>query len=675
MSTICLNMIVKNESKIITRLFDSVLSVIDTYCICDTGSTDDTIQVIAKYFADKNIPGKVVSRPFDDFCTTRNFALCSCLGMSDFVLLMDADMVLTTSFAPIRPDIRAVLRTYLTKYDAMKVLQGNPSYYYGNMRVVKNNGNYRYAGVTHECLSAIRPSSEGNISKEVLCIHDISDGGCKTDKYDRDAKLLLSGIEAEPNNSRYHFYLANTMYDTGQYDKAIEYYKKRSTMGDWQQEVWYSHYRMGLCWMAKNNPEMAISSFLNAYAINPRRVENLFELFKYYRGTKQLPLMNAFYQMAYPSLVCGMAVGAAGGALVREDQLFLAAYIYDCSFAYEFTTIASHIGVTRVDNEIVSVFNHCKHSHTVANTLYNMKFYKHILQQTGRQIFDDEFTVGEHTYRSSSSCLTLTDSGPKMIIRYVSFFIQPDGTYVGKVHTINKCVQLALTDDVFSVQNEALYADECTSATCICVEDMRIWQDENAVMRYMGTGLFPHATSRFRVGIAGGICDNNSIQTCAEIKSTFNNEWCEKNWVYAGVPSETPGAILVVYKWQPMQLCEIRDNKLYLMREQSLPLIFSHVRGSTAGFLKDSEVWFVVHMVSYEKPRHYYHMIAVFTKEMTLKRYSAPFKFEGVDIEFCLSIVVGDQHTFMNYSTRDRTTRIGNYDTNYLNKSVLIYTP
>ena len=41
--TLCLNMIVKNESKIITRLFDSVLQIIDSYCICDTGSNDNTI--------------------------------------------------------------------------------------------------------------------------------------------------------------------------------------------------------------------------------------------------------------------------------------------------------------------------------------------------------------------------------------------------------------------------------------------------------------------------------------------------------------------------------------------------------------------------------------------------------------------------------------------------------
>ena len=44
--TICLNMIVKNESKIILRLLDTVLPIIDTYCICDTGSTDMTKELI-----------------------------------------------------------------------------------------------------------------------------------------------------------------------------------------------------------------------------------------------------------------------------------------------------------------------------------------------------------------------------------------------------------------------------------------------------------------------------------------------------------------------------------------------------------------------------------------------------------------------------------------------------
>ena len=43
---LCLNMIVKNESKVIRRLLESALPIIDSYCICDTGSTDDTKEII-----------------------------------------------------------------------------------------------------------------------------------------------------------------------------------------------------------------------------------------------------------------------------------------------------------------------------------------------------------------------------------------------------------------------------------------------------------------------------------------------------------------------------------------------------------------------------------------------------------------------------------------------------
>ena len=52
---ICLNMIVKNESAIIIRLLESVIPLIDSYCICDTGSTDNTITLIKEYCKSKNI--------------------------------------------------------------------------------------------------------------------------------------------------------------------------------------------------------------------------------------------------------------------------------------------------------------------------------------------------------------------------------------------------------------------------------------------------------------------------------------------------------------------------------------------------------------------------------------------------------------------------------------------
>ena len=52
---LCLNMIVKNESKVIRRLLESAAPIIDSYCICDTGSTDDTKEIIRDFFKSRNI--------------------------------------------------------------------------------------------------------------------------------------------------------------------------------------------------------------------------------------------------------------------------------------------------------------------------------------------------------------------------------------------------------------------------------------------------------------------------------------------------------------------------------------------------------------------------------------------------------------------------------------------
>ena len=89
--------------------------------------------------------------------------------------------------------------------------------------------------------------------------------------------------------------------------------------------------------------------------------------------------------------------------------------------------------------------------------------------------------------------------------------------------------------------------------------------------------------------------------------------------------------------------------------------------------IEEKEIWFITHLVSYENPRHYYHLIVVFDENMNLLRYSAPFKFEGEPIEYCLSIVVEDDDVLINYSTWDRTTRIGVYDKKYID-SIVKYT-
>ena len=64
LKTICLNMIVKNESHIILNTLENLYSYIkfSYWVISDTGSTDDTKSIITNFFKQKNIPGELVER-------------------------------------------------------------------------------------------------------------------------------------------------------------------------------------------------------------------------------------------------------------------------------------------------------------------------------------------------------------------------------------------------------------------------------------------------------------------------------------------------------------------------------------------------------------------------------------------------------------------------------------
>ena len=133
---ICLNMIIKNESKIITRLLDSLLFFIDYYVICDTGSTDNTIEVLEEYFKDKEIKGKIIQKKFENFGTTRTYALKACENEpnSDYILLLDADMKLR--FAP---DFNTDEFKKSLNKDLYFILQGTENFQWKNARIIRNN--------------------------------------------------------------------------------------------------------------------------------------------------------------------------------------------------------------------------------------------------------------------------------------------------------------------------------------------------------------------------------------------------------------------------------------------------------------------------------------------------------------------------------------------------------
>lgn len=663
MIRLCLNMIVKNESKIITRLFDSIISIIDCYCICDTGSTDNTINIIKNYFEDKNIPGKIIQESFVHFSHNRNLAIKACDGMADYLLLLDADMEVK---------LNNFNKQILSNYDNFYIFQGNNNFYYKNIRIIKNifsnNYNYQYIGATHEYISHNDNCTSTTIDKNIFFIRDIGDGGCKHNKFQRDIQLLTDAINSEPNNCRNYFYLANSYYDICNYNEAIEYYKKRIELKGWNQEVWYSYYKIGLSYMNLNNFSSALFYWLEAYDYLPNRIENIYEIVKYYRINSKHKLAYHFYKLAESKL-----------NLKKDDWLFLHNDIYSYKLYFEYIIIAYYNNIKNINNEFIYLFNSSKDTTINNNTLFNLKFYNIKLISNKIINFNNLIINNNINFYSSSSCLIKKNNlnNPDnylMNIRYVNYKINNNGsyTYQNNIISLNKFVEL---DDEFNIIQDSFiqkYSDEINNFNnkmlYIGVDDLKIFNFKNKTF-FIGTD---YNYQIGKIGISYGIYDyeRDMKLNIIQLHQDFSNTNCEKNWVFTTFNDE----LYVIYEWSPLVICEIKENHIIPIISKNMPPFFSIIRGSTCESidLETREKWFICHFVSYETPRRYYHIFVVLDDNLNLLKYSAPFKFDNEPIEYCLSILIKNEQIFINYSTWDKTTKIGIYDKKYI-ESLLVY--
>jgi glycosyltransferase involved in cell wall biosynthesis len=91
---ICLNAMVANEARTITRMLDSCYRYIDYWVIQDNGSKDGTQDIIRNYFAEKGIPGFLYETEWQYPGFNRDHTLQTCLKADhgcDWILRMDAD--------------------------------------------------------------------------------------------------------------------------------------------------------------------------------------------------------------------------------------------------------------------------------------------------------------------------------------------------------------------------------------------------------------------------------------------------------------------------------------------------------------------------------------------------------------------------------------------------------
>lgn len=309
-SIICLNMIVKDEAHIITETLSSVSPYINTFCIVDTGSTDDTPKIIQEFFDSKNIKGNIYHRPWKNFGHNRSEALELCLGKADYAFVMDADDIIVGDFK-IPP----------LEFDCYNLKFGKGLTYYRTQifRLTKKL-NWRYVGVLHEYPTCNKMNhTKGTIDGNYYI--DSRRLGARSkdpNKYLKDALTFEEELKKEPNNERYVFYMAQSYFDHGDHKKAIEVYDRRIKMGGWFEEVYYSMKRIGDAKVKLNYSNEEIEdSYMRTFKSFNHRSEPLYYLAKHLR-------LKGEFDKAYKYGKMGISI-----PFPQKDVLFVDKFVYD----------------------------------------------------------------------------------------------------------------------------------------------------------------------------------------------------------------------------------------------------------------------------------------------------------------------------------------------------------
>ena len=319
--TVCLNMIVRDDSQVVQECLASVSSFIDYWVIVDTGSADDTPGLISRQLSD--IPGELHHRDWINFGENRSQALELARGKSDFILFMDADNVLCAPAGWGLPRLVADsywLRVSLAGLDYQLPL------------LVRSDLRWAWKGAVHEYLSL-----DGDFSRETMTgVHvEARQAGLRSrdpNTYLTDARILLSELQQDPGNCRTAFYLAQSWQCAGQLQAALQGYRQRVAMGGWDQEVFMSLYRIGVVLQSEGNWLEAERAYHEAWSFRPERIEPLYEICRQCR-------LSRMFAKGYRVGVQGLNTGCA-----TSDILFVQSDVYRWKLAFEVALCAFNVG-------------------------------------------------------------------------------------------------------------------------------------------------------------------------------------------------------------------------------------------------------------------------------------------------------------------------------------------
>lgn len=212
---ICLTAIVRDSGEVVRRMLQSFLPYIDTFCICDTGSTDRTLEILHEETA--SYEGCVIQCPFSNFGHNRNVVLEEAENRypGSYYVMVDDSFILENGYG-FRQKVRS------GKEPAYSVVIENEETSTVSVRIVRKGLRYRYR--VHERIPVDAPLLDGFRFVDVRpAEHRLRTALRRPSDLD-NLHLDLALYQDDP---RLLYYIARTMYEIGQKEEAGKWFMRR----------------------------------------------------------------------------------------------------------------------------------------------------------------------------------------------------------------------------------------------------------------------------------------------------------------------------------------------------------------------------------------------------------------------------------------------------------------
>lgn len=282
-------MIVKNEENNISNCLDSVSDLFDEIIIVDTGSTDNTKDMVKKY-TDKIYDFKWIN----DFSAARNFAFSK--ATNDYVMWLDADDIIKTDdlfkLKNLKNTLSDEIDIIMLKYDIAFDNYNNPTFTYYRGRIFKREKNYLWKDRVHEYIPLT-----GNITKEDI---SITHNKKKTNDSERNLNIYK---EMEKNNEkltpRNLYYYGRELFDHKKYEQAIDILINfLDTKEGWVEDNIDSCYLISNCYYYLNQNDYILIWLFNSFKYDTPRKKTCCLIGNHFLKNKQYDFAIYWYNLA-----------------------------------------------------------------------------------------------------------------------------------------------------------------------------------------------------------------------------------------------------------------------------------------------------------------------------------------------------------------------------------------